>query len=155
MSWIKYEAEGDDYVPMEQWGHDHWSTLAYLETCAVDDRGIISNAHMRCNSRLHRAFVYITGLGTVIEGAQYPTRLKDNKALENHDDWSCLEDMVKAGLLTAEYQVRYSRIFGNSVARVHLTPLGIDLAAQLRTHKASGASFTTFVPKLLQAKEQQ
>src|SRR5688572_27197569 len=93
----KYEAEGGDYVPVDQWGKDHWSTLAHAESRAVNHGGVIHNPHMRCNPRLHRRFAHHSW-----DGRDYPTNLREGQ-LTPHDDWSCIEDMVAAGLLTAEW----------------------------------------------------
>ncbi len=141
--WFAYEAEGDDYVPVEQFGKDHWSTFAYLETRAVDHSGVVENARMRVHARLHREFVHPM-FASINDGSAYPTRLKDGE-LPSHDDYSCLEDMVAAGLLTAEWRVKYhGRTFGNSECRVRLTARGQGIAAKLRAHKMSGGSFSDF-----------
>jgi hypothetical protein len=139
-NWIPYVPGGG--IPIEQFGKDHWSTFAYLETCAADHGGVVSNARMRCHPRLHREFAYDRGFG-INDGSAYPTRLKDG-ALENHDDWSCLEDMAAAGLLTAEFRVVRSSAVGNSEARIRLTEKGQEIAARLRAHKAAGGSFSNF-----------
>lgn len=144
MTWIPYEPEGNDYIPVERWGKDHWSTFAYLETRAVDQKGVIDNRRMRCNLRLHREFAFNVGFGA-IDGSAYPTRLRDGQA-EPHDDWSCLEDMVAAGLVHAEFHRSASKAFGGGEARVTLTPEGLQVAAALRAHKANGGSFGDFAP---------
>lgn len=144
--WKKYEAEGDDYIPVDQWGKDHYSTLAYLETCAVDSHGKISNARMRCNPRLHREFVYVSPFAPSLSEKEYPTQLKNGAEKECHDDWSCLEDMVAAGLMTAQSrQVKSNEVFGNSEAKVLLTELGMKVAAKLRAHRANRGSYNSFV----------
>lgn len=139
----KYEPEGDQYIPPEQWGRDHFQTLLYLETRAVDHKGIINNQNMRCNPRLHREFANI-GFSGIIDGSKYPTRLKDEE-IYNHDDWSCLEDMVKAGCLEAYYwNHNPEEMIGNYKALVMFTPAGLALAAALRAHKASGGKLADF-----------
>ena len=150
MDWTEYEAEGGDYVPVERWGQDHWSTFAYLETLAVDAKGMIDNRRMRCNPRLHRAFIGYIGTNGVrvmppdFGGREYPTRLKDGE-LSGHDDWSCLEDMVAAGLLRAWFdRPAGDPIFGR--AKITLTDRGKALAGQLRAHKAGGGCFANFAP---------
>lgn len=147
MGWLKYQVEGDDYISMDQWGKDHWSTFTYLETRAVDGGGMIDNRRMRCNARLHREFANVEtpGFSSLKE---YPTILKYGE-LENHDDWSCLEDMVAARLIEAFYQVKYpNRALGNSVAKIELTELGWQIAGQLRRHKANGGKFSSYCPEL-------
>lgn len=141
MNWIQYEAEGDDFIPIERWGHDHWSTLAYLETRVVDGKGAIDNRRMRCNARLHREFAHSA------DGSEYPTRLKDGEQ-DRHDDWSCLEDMVAAGLLIASFRGS-GKPFGGTQGRIQLTEAGLDITAQLRNHKANGGTYATFTPHVL------
>ena len=146
MNWNKYEPEGNDYVDIGHWGKDHWSTLAYLESRVIDNRGMINNLQMRCNSRLHRHFAHVETM-LMTDGGKYPTRLQKGIELEEHDDWSCLEDMVAANLLTAQYRENASypnEIFGNMEARVKLTELGTQVSGMLRAHKATGGTFSNF-----------
>ena len=86
---VKYESEGNlfgewEVVPPTDWGKDHWSTLAFLETAAVDNKGLVQNAHMRAHPRLHPKYAHTGSTG------EYPTRLKDGFELKDHDDWSCM-----------------------------------------------------------------
>ena len=144
----EYLAEGDDYIPIERWGRDHWNTLAYLETRAVDHGGKIRNANMRTNARLHRHFVG-TEFGNVVQdGSAYPTRIKEG-VIQKHDDWSCLEDMIAAGLVRSWFWVaRHGKMFGDCDARVEFTERGLQVAAELRAHKANGGAFGNFNPTL-------
>ena len=139
--WIEYEADGDDYVPIAKWGKDHWSTFAYLETRTVDYGGEIDNERMRCNPRLHRAFM--NSANRLFSG-NYPTRLAHGATIEPHDYWSCLEDMVAAGLIRAFYRCRYGEFFGGGQARVELTDEGRRVAGLLRAHKADSGNFGDF-----------
>lgn len=91
MEWHEYKAEDDDFIDISEWGQDHWSTFAYLETRAVDAGGVIDNRKMCCNARLHREFA------NGMDAESCHTRLKSREA-GKRDDWSCLEDMVAAGL---------------------------------------------------------
>lgn len=147
--WNEYKPEGNDYVSIARWGQDHWSTFAYLETRAVDGRGLVDNPRMRCNPRLHRHFADVDPFtGKPHDGSKYPTRLKDGE-IEQHDDWACLEDMVAAGLITAQWRVVHAgAMFGNSQAKVTLTDAGQALAAQLRIHKADGGRWANFEPAM-------
>lgn len=68
-------------LPPHTWGKDHFSTLAYLETCAVDHSGSVSNARLRCDARLHPAVVD----RLPVEAREYPTILRDDKLQAGHD----------------------------------------------------------------------
>lgn len=121
-------------VGIEQFGADHWSTFAYIETRTVDHKGVPNIPHMRCDADLHPQFAHS---GTT--GKKYPTRIKGGE-LENHDDWSCLDDFELLGLLENK---------GTGFNRVYkLTALGRLVAAQLRAYKAIEGSFATFEPRL-------
>lgn len=147
--WTEYLTEGNDYVPVADWGQDHWSTFAYLETRVVDGKGHIDNRRMRCNARLHREFmhdaVFHRRLLLIHDSSKYPTLLAGGVELEKHDDWSCLEDMVAAGLIKAFYRRKsYTEAFGHSEAKVEFTNTGLAVAAALRRHKARGGNFRDF-----------
>lgn len=146
MQEIKYVPEGDGYIPIEQWGQDHWSTLAYLETCAVDRRGAVDNNRMRCNPRLHRQFMPTAPGAQSGDPDQYPTRLRGGAIQSKHDDWSCLEDMVAARVLEAYYTPSTAAPFGGSRARVVLTDTGQQLAGALRRHRSGGGNYSGFIP---------
>jgi hypothetical protein len=93
---------------MSEWGKDHWSTFAYLETRAVDHKGYIDSRHMRGG--------FYTKLG---EEDKYPTRLRgydgtdpsrlsgvmrrggyaETRLVFNHDDYDCVDDMIAEGLV--------------------------------------------------------
>ena len=136
-------------ISMEKWGKDHWSTLAYLETRAVDHKGKLDNRQMRCDPRIHRSLANLSPLsGEVMDGGKYPTRLRVGTQ-DNHDDWSCVEDMESAGLLHhVTYKTTDKRAFGFAEATIQFTEKGSAIAGQLRAHKARGGSFATFVPDI-------
>lgn len=144
--WTEYTCDGNDYVPVEEWGRDHWSTFLYLETRAVDAQGRIDNSRMRCHSRLHRPFAHTSSItGQIQDGSAYPTRLKEGEIVK-HDDWSCLEDMVAAGLIRAFWRKKSAGGFalGHSVAKVEFLPKGHQIVGALRVHKMTGLSLEEF-----------
>lgn len=139
----EYDCNGNGYTPsMKVWGKDHFSTFAYLETRAVDYGGLVDNKHMRCNPRIHRELANVSP-GGVIDGGEYPTRLKDSE-LKNHDDWSCVEDMVINGLVKIFARRKNDKQFDNTQIKVEFLERGSDLAADLREHKQDGGSFSNF-----------
>lgn len=138
-------------VPFELWGKDHFSTLGYVETRVVDYNGYLDNRNLRCNPRLHSRFV--TGLTT--GGAKYPTRLKDDAEATNHDDFSCIEDFEAYGLLTHELfetdELKFRNnpsFYGQRTIKITLTEKGIELCAELRSHKARGGVWSNFEPSV-------
>lgn len=118
-------------TPIEQFGKDHWATFAYIETRIVDHQGVPDNRHMRTHPKLH------PGLGH-LDGSAHPTRLKNSKTIEDHDDWSCLEDCEAHNLL--------EHIGTGICPRYKLTPKGSRVAGALRAHKAAGKNFIDFNP---------
>lgn len=125
-------------VPMKSWAKDHWSTLAYLETIVVDNRGVPSRDTMRCDPDRHPGLVG-PRIAMMSYRKKYPTRLKDGKQRRDHDDWDCVDDMEAAGLI---------EIHGTGIHPVvKLTREGEKMAAKLRAHKGSGGHFVTFDPE--------
>lgn len=147
-------------VSVWDWGKDHWSTLAYVETRIVDYNGVLDNDHMRCNPRLHRALYLgrvkmMRGFGgnDFVDGEyKHPTQLKNGRTIPNHDDWSCIEDMVEEGMVrilrdqtNLKERMEHGPFYGTTIT-VALTDLGTRIAYQLREHKANGGNFSEFVP---------
>lgn len=134
----------NDGTVIENWGHDHWSTFGYVESCICDNRGKLNNSHLRGHM--------------VRRPAKYPTQLKDGEELHDHDDFDCIGDMLSLGLLdivSNEGVVEAYASFGGemgdlveiSVDNEHefgFTVLGLELAAMLRTHKVSGGTWADF-----------
>lgn len=121
-------------IKIEQWGKDHWSTFAYIETLAVDNSGLaIPDARrMRVIHTLHPS------KENDHDSSNYPTRLKGNGIQFNHDDYSCLEDAEAEGLLED---------IGTGLNPIYkLTKKGMTIAQQLRRHKMNGGNFANFEP---------
>lgn len=131
-----------DAIPLDKWGRDHWSVFAYIETCIVDNGGVPDLRRMRTDVSLHPHMgpYEPVGAGRPIDGAEYPTRLRDGATAAPHDDWSCLDDAEAAGLLL--------NIHTGANRCYRLTDRGLAVAGSLRAHKARGGSFTTFRPVL-------
>lgn len=115
------------FYPMERWGRDHWSTLLYVESCAVDGRGQLNGAKMRGRDE------------------RYPTRLADGKA-QMHSDWDCLDDMRHAGLVRETVATNLNLKDGDGIRRHWaevetwgLTEYGWLVAGALRRHRAEGS----------------
>jgi hypothetical protein len=138
-------------VPIEQWGRDHWSLLAFVEWLCVNHQGALSVAHrrnLRCNPKTHPGNCSMAQSAICGWKPTYGTRLKGyyvpgggvdlRRQIKNHDDWDCLEDMEAAGVLQNK---------GTGMNPVFwLTERGIDLAAQVGAHKMRGDNFAGFQP---------
>lgn len=116
---------------INNWGKDHWSTLAYIETLATEHDGMAKPSPLRMRAKTKRRLPS----DAFMCGDEYPTRLKDG-ILEDHDDWDCLNDMVKNGLLT--------QVYPTTQTAYHLTSRCKEIANQLREHKSNGGKFKTF-----------
>ena len=151
-------------IEITQWGKDHWSTFAYLETLAVDKQPI-NFMKMRCNTSRHPLMDHGH------DARKYPTKLAGNEVQDDHDDWDCLHDMRQLNLIEVKglphdvlpvplgsrgplhlEKTRSKLTIGGYIwpgkVTVELTELGWQLAAQLRQHKGRGGSFATFKPDL-------
>lgn len=124
-------------TPIQKWGKDHWSLLAYVECRCVDNKGELDRRHMRCNEKNHPLLSH--GLLSPQKGDYaYPTRLKNAEIIAGHDDWDVLDDLEKAGFID---------IFSMVNACVKMTVKGNKIAAKLRAHKTEGKNYAEFVIK--------
>ena len=134
-------------VPMKLWGKDHYSTLAYVECCVVDDQvapgiGVMERTRLRANPDRHSMVAHLPGWdenhGTRLKG--FVDRNTTPKLLLTfHDDWDCLDDMEAEGLIT---------MYSMANCYIQITDLGMRVAQQLRQHKAHGGTFADFEPDL-------
>ena len=119
---------GGRFIPIEDWGKDHWSTFAYVETCVVDQQPL-DRDRLRCNVKVRP---HLVGPTVNRFGKGEPDKTRQ---LPKHDDWDCLEDFEEAGLIEFVSVIN---------AIVLLTEKGIAVAALLRKHKALGGNFANF-----------
>ena len=103
------------HVPREQWGRDHESTMIFVESVVVDYGGALRSPdyeRMRCNPDVHPGFATGRQEGSWRDAEErgeepslrYGTRLKGHTSATphvkvNHDDWSCIEDFEREGLI--------------------------------------------------------
>lgn len=123
-----------DFIPVEKWGKDHWSLLAYIETCCVDQEGHFELVRIRVNPNTH-PLCAVGKLSPRKWMPSYGTILNDGTVLEEHDDINCLNDLEKAGMI-------YVKSLVNGFAQ--LSPLGIKVSALLREHKIAGKMYRDF-----------
>lgn len=112
-------------ITPDLFGRDHLSTLLYLEARAVDHSGRPNMANLKCNANRHP----FPANGKW--DPKYNTKLADGTAVDGHDDWDCIEDMVAAGWLRWE---------GTGASPVFvLTDAGWAKAHELRRGRAERA----------------
>jgi hypothetical protein len=136
---------------VQYFGKDHWSMLAYVESCCVDGAkgiGQLDRRRVRCNGNTHPL---LNANATVAWKDEYSTRLAGFFDFEHradpaqasaaglqilgHDDWDCLDDLEAAGFV---------EILTLANAAVRMTDEGNRVAGLLRTHKANGGQFAQF-----------
>ena len=132
------KAATDEAVPpptIASFGKDHWSTFAYIETRCVNHRGVPAREHLRCIHGRHPLQAHEGG-----DASECPTRLKGEVLLHNHDDWDCLDDLEREGLLAN---------IGSTVnPQFKLSPIGHEISKQLRAHIANDGPLAAFEPTL-------
>jgi len=126
-----------DRIPMSKWSKDHWSLLAYLETCCVDNNGQINFDRIRVNPGTHAIVAGGRIAGNRWESS-WGTVVAAGLHLDQHDDIDCLEDLEAAGLI-------HVHSFVNGIVQLSLD--GIDIAQQLRRWKADGKQYRDFKPQ--------
>jgi hypothetical protein len=127
-------------ILVEQFGQDHWMALCYIDHRCIDHGGTLALDELRCNAKIHpeyaAEFAHLTSWHP-----DYNTTLKDGIQIEGHDDWHCVDDLMKARLV--------ENITKNNKAKAknhgfRLTDLGNDLVRQIRIHKQNGGTFSNF-----------
>lgn len=124
-------------VQINNLGADHWIVLALVESTAVNAT-TLDRRRMRCNPNRHRHLLD-NRLPTIAWDDSYSTRLADGNSLTGHDDWDCLNDLQRLGLIRIDSLVN---------GQVSPTDLGYQFAHALRKHYAQGGVPATFVPTI-------
>jgi hypothetical protein len=151
-------------VPASDFGKDHWSLLAYLETCLVDPQdnrlgtarggitrlppkhGEFNKERLRCNEERHPLHAVNASVGhwqpaygTRLAGYWRADESRDPaRQLSVHDDWDCLNDLEAAG---------YIKVMSEANGIFQITDAGIAMAARLRDHKCRGGNFADFIAR--------
>lgn len=114
--------EKADFIRL--FGVDHYSTLLYVESCCVDRSGQLEREKMRCNPARHPQFKHRGGWSDA-----HSTRWAlHHPMVKGHDDWDCVDDLEKAGLVISH---------GTGVHPIYeLTDEGWKLAHQQRRDRA-------------------
>ena len=126
-------------IPIEKFGKDHWSLLAYIETRCVDNQRELDLRHLRCNIKTHPSVALPQhNLEPGVSSLYYPygTRLNDATVVDEHDDHDCIEDLVETDLVEVQ---------GTGIRPIcTMTERGYQFVAALRKHKCEGGSCGTF-----------
>lgn len=134
-------------IPLTEFGSDHWSTLAYLETVMVEygEYQVDLDPRMRTNRRHYRLLAERNHLARHV-GAKWKmvramqsengSRLSNGSTLDNHDDWDCVEYLISAGVLTVKRP--------HNRPTLYLTDLGEQVVVALRGHKRNNGRWATF-----------
>ncbi len=122
-------------ITVDQFGKDHWSLFAYIETRCVDYKGTLNQNHLR--NKHPMGGKWNPEWGTRLKGYFKDDDTKDkSKLLKKHDDHDCLDDLEKAGL------IKDDGTMVNPYAQ--LTKQGVVVASLLREHKSSGGMYYNF-----------
>lgn len=121
-------------IAVNDFGKDHWSLLAYIETCCVDSNGKFDLRRIRVNPKTHPQHA-VDILSDRKWSSNYGTILNGGRVLPDHDDIDCLEDLERLGFI-------YIKSLVSEVAV--LSPMGIIVSNQIRNHKASGGKYSDF-----------
>lgn len=114
-------------INIKEFGKDHWSLFAYIETRCVDYKGVLDLNHLR------------------LDPVSYPTRLfgyfedqsNPNLTVSGHSDLDCIDDLKEEGLIVDT---------GTGLNSIYkLTDYGVKVASELRAHKSSRKHFAQFV----------
>ena len=127
-----------DPVPPHLWGHDHLSTLSYIESINVDNHGEPDRDRMRADVGRHALLVgfHARRLPKPERERKHPTRLKGDVKLDDHDDWDCVKDLEAAGLLRWEGTGMHPVLL--------LTELGWHVTHKLRRFRANDRKYDNF-----------
>lgn len=121
----------------QQFGKDHWSTLAFLETQIVDKNFPIDLKRLRVNDT-KRAFSNGASFHEKISmwSNDYSTKLKDGSRESGHDDIDVIDELEEKGYIK------------NNGTHINIYPLltdkGWKVCNAIREHKGNGGSFSTF-----------
>jgi hypothetical protein len=136
-------------IKVEDFGRDHWSVLAYMESLCVDSAkkgiGEIDKRRMRTNERRHKMHAVNLNHGVGHWQADFGTRLAGywdamgktvkKRQVAGHDDWDCLDDLEDAGFL---------EVLSEANGFVVMSEKGMKVAGELRAYKAKGGMLSGF-----------
>ena len=127
-------------VEPKDFGKDHWSLLAYIETRCVDYKGILDRLHLRIKNPAAQHPTnkdWKPEYGTRLAGYFKDDGTKDEtRLLKNHDDLDCQTDLENA---------RYIENMGTGLnPACKMTKLGHQISLLLREHKSNGKHYATF-----------
>ena len=138
-------------ITIEKFGKDHWSLIAYIETCANDgdesNLAKLDKQRLRCNPARHPLLNVNQTQWKESYGTRVRVGFEDVKNLSpqeliargfilpEHDDWDCLDDLEAAGLI---------EVISLTQSLVRITPFGISVAHSIRRHKLNNGQYHNY-----------
>jgi hypothetical protein len=124
-------------VGTKTWGRDHYSLLLYLESCAVDKKGVVDDKRLRINAD-KRGFGNGLGTGYSTWKPTYGTQYQGSAIPDpNHDDLDVLEDLE---------DIDWVKNLGTEVNPfVSITDAGRKVVSLVRDFRAKGGQLRDFV----------
>lgn len=131
-------------TPLVEFGKDHASMLAYIETRCVDHDGVLDYRHLRGQ-------IEIGGCGPY----EYPTQLFGGEFRHHHNDFDVIGDLIHHLFVVTPFHDFLPFSFQPSASGVdeyvmdgnmfELTASGSCLAGDIRIWKSKGRGFKDFV----------
>ena len=139
-----------EYIPLQFWGKDHWSTLAYMETVMVECAGfqVGTDPRMKTGRRNWREMSEKCSrpkrpgkhpsAHSLVMTAEQSTKLNNGQLVTGHDDWSCVQDMAAECLFVqAAHDVEPGVV-------LQFSALGHEVANALREFKRNKGQYSQF-----------
>ena len=138
-----------EFIPITMWGKDHWSTLAYIDSVIAEHSfyPITIDSHMRTKRETYdyflmnkaKKFGFITQpYYNFLSSDAYGTKLNDGTTVMAHDDYSCIVDFAKEGLLNIDE----NSIITNK--KIKFSDKGLTVMNCLHKHKVNGGTYSNF-----------
>lgn len=127
-------------TPLAEFGKDHASVLAYIETRCVNHRGVLKYDHLRGQ-------IQVGGYGPY----EYPTRLGGGEFRHHHNDFDVIGDLIHHLFVVTPFHDFLPFVFQPSASGLdeyvmdgnmfELTASGSVVAGDIRMLKADGGKF--------------
>jgi hypothetical protein len=139
------------YIDISKWGKTHWSVFLYIGDIIekYSEYPITLDSNMRTLTSTRsilltdlKNYEYITRHWNFIPGDDINTELSKGKSISKHDDYSCILDFSKEGLIN----LKPSDIKPNS--KIKLSRKGTKIYNQLKEFLNKDNQINQFTPDL-------